>query len=1214
MEKIPKLWEKFNGGISDFQHESPIANSYYFGRSVDVRKEPHHIGVLPRTIRESGTVITDLPKWGETYQTTLDTYFYGDTGNLYSRSSARSYAFLRQVANSHGNGLCYSAEDNYLYYTSDSLIGRYGPLSASTKTFNDDFLGAQGGIPLNTNSLALVAASSQYAYRADTASLSITGDLTIEAQIKPSSLPTVGNSVAIFSKWDESGATRSYKFDIYTVSGSFGDASEGALTISSNTTEAPIDSACTGTSGTANLTATNVSFAANQVVLIHQSQGTGAGTWQRNIISSYSAGTIVLQSNLNANYTTGAQVRVLKQYSDVTINSGKTWTVKAWNGTVGGILSFLCTGTLTVTGSINANGGDSTAYSTDGVRSGRGTGGGFRGGNAYCSSGAKGTANQGEGTGGAGTYLNTANGNGGGGGGDAAANHAGGGGGGGNGGAGVAGGRESPGDGGGIAGNSSLTTMVFGGGGGGANDSYSSSVSGGASGGGIVFIYASNIAAITGSITANGGNAADANVDGGGGAGGSVLIKTITAVLGTNKITASGGTAYSTGGAGGTGRIHCDYYTSVTGTTSPTLDSAQDNNLSVNTAYQMRLGVSSNGSNSEYLVKEFSPVIGTWQQIGVTWDASEATAEFFFNAVSLGTRVGTYTGVHDNASKAAVGSSFNGAGTAVNFYDGLIDEVKVFNVLRTADDFFYGLQQQIATTTSGLVAYYKFNGDVNDATANANNLTASGSPTYSSDVPFPSPTTRLDIDQSASTSGNTYTLTTAINEGVTHRKTFTPAKDPQKSIAVYIASVGTGTWTLTVHDTYNNIVATKSVAYTSLNTGYYEFIFANTWSPLTNFTNEYHFHIYSTVADGTVRTTTTNDLETVDFRTYFQFLATNNDWHPIYRFLNFIVIGNGRYVAKYEAPLYEPNQLVLGAGWTVRCFALWQEYLAIGCMKGSNIYDNDQGRIYFWDGYSPTFNFFIDVPEGGINALLGTRGSLFIWAGYHADLLSYEGGSAAKKLKEVPLLDPSDYTEVYPGAVSMWMANPRYGLAGGSNSSDIQKGVYTWGSTNYRYEDILTYDYPISTGTLSGNGLKIGMILPVNQELLIGWQDNVSCGIDYVNVANNPYPTATIEMLIEDLDVPYKQKEAVLLVANFDSLSANNNVQVKYMNDETDTGFHVNPDSPTTGDTLTRMNISAGRYNHIRVGLDLTSSGATSPTVKSLVLMTDMLETEDVQG
>jgi hypothetical protein len=63
-------------------------------------------------------------------------------------------------------------------------------------------------------------------------------------------------------------------------------------TVSVNTTETMIDSACTGTSAATSLTATNVSFAQGQVILIHQTQGTGAGTWMRNTIQGYTAGTI----------------------------------------------------------------------------------------------------------------------------------------------------------------------------------------------------------------------------------------------------------------------------------------------------------------------------------------------------------------------------------------------------------------------------------------------------------------------------------------------------------------------------------------------------------------------------------------------------------------------------------------------------------------------------------------------------------------------------------------------------------------------------------------------------------------------------------------------------------------------------------------------------------------------------------------------------------
>jgi len=1211
--KVPKLFDRFIGGISDFRHENMVADAYYFGRSVDVRSEPHHVGVLPRTIKESGTVITDLPKWGEVYQATMDVYFYGNTGNIYKRTSARSYSLLRSVANSHGNGLVYSAEDDFLYYPTDKYIGRYGPLSG-TATFVDDFFGSQGGVPLNTNSLDLEASSSQYASRADTASLSITGDLSIDCQIKPESLPANGATMTLVSKWTENGNLRSYKFGIGTVSNYFGDGSDGALTIAADTTEAPIDSACTGTVGTYALTATNTSFAANQIILIHQTQGTGAGTWQKNTISSYTAGTINTLYPLNATYSTGAQVRVLKQYTNVTINSGKTYTAKAWNGTVGGIIGWIANGTTTITGTVSSKGK------------------GFRGGIAgYTGSTHKGV--QGESSIGTGSESYSANGSGGGGGGGTT-----------DGGAGGGGGSHSTvgftapnrtnagGTTGGsgailIIGNAELTTLNFGGagGGGGADDSTSNPGPAiGGNGGGAVVIF-SNITILSGLITSDGNdginNDGTSDCQGGGGAGGSVLIKSITATLGTNLITVAGGfggrTDWDQGGPGGyagTGRINIDYFTSYTGSTTPTLNSVQDNNLGIANGYSLFLSVSSNGTNVETLTRPCNLILSKWQQVGVSWDASASTATFYLNAISLGTATGTLTAISDNASVFNIGMDLDGSSAAQHFYDGLIDETRVYNTILSADDFLYGINTQIPVNSVGLQGYWKFNGDYTDSTANANNLTASGTPVFSIDVPYPSPTTRLDIDLTATTTGNTYTTPLAISEAAGDRLTITPTKDPQKSVAFLIAAVGTGNWTVTVHDTFNNVIATSTVVNALLHTGYYEFVYSSVWRPLTNFTNEYHFHITSTVADGTVTCTTASNLTTVSYRTYFQFLIEDTEWHPAARFLNFLVFGNERYLAKYEAPLYEPNKIVFGAGWRVRCFSYWQEYLAIGCMKGSNIYDFDQGRVYFWDGYSPTFNFYIDVPEGGINALLGTRGSLYIWAGYHADLLSYTGGSQAKKLKEVPLLLPQDYAEVYPGAVAMWMANPRYGLAGNSNSAEIQKGVYTWGSTNYRYEDILTYDYPISTSSLSGDNLKIGMILPVNQELLIGWQDGVAYGMDYVNVANDPYPTATIEMLIEDLDVPYKQKEAVLLVANFDSLSSGCSVQVKYMNDETDTAFHTNPDSPVAGDTLTRMNISAGRYNHIMVAMDLISSGANHPTVKSFVLMSDNLETEDVTG
>lgn len=1204
----PSFSQRFIGGIADFTKESPIPDAYAFGRSIDVRSNPRQITILPRTIKESGTVVTDLLKWGETYNSNLTTYMYGNVGNLYSRTSAGSYTFLRQVAASHGNGMVYSAEDDFLYYSSDKVIGRYGPLGG-TATFVDDFFGSLGGVPLNTNSLDLESGSSQYADRADTASLSITGNISIRAQIKTESLPAVGSSQVLVSKWNVNGNLRSYMLDIAGVSGYFGDGSDGALTISGNTTEAPVDAACTGTTGTTSLSATNASFAANQIILIHQTRGTGAGSWQRNTIAGYTAGTITTGTALNATYVSGAQVRVLKQYTNVTVNSGITYTAKAWDGTVGGILSFIASGTVTATGTISANAK------------------GFRGGVGGT---AAGTGTQGESTTGAGSATNAANGSGGGGG--TGTNDGGSGGGGGshatvgvNGENKPTGGGSTGGKGGtSLVGSADLTTMVFGGagGGGGSDDSGTGGqTADGGNSGGIIFLTGTTVT-ITGAVTANGANGVNQDATsngctGGGGSGGAVLIKAQVATLGAALITAtggSGGNAQVTSNqyAAGTGRIHLDYYTSYTGTTSPTLDVVLDNTLVTNTSYQLRLSVSSTGTNSETLAMVFVPQTGVWQQVGVSWVASTSTATFYLNAVSLGTRVGTLTAIADTTARFAVGASFDSGGAATSFYDGLIDEVQVYNTTQTTDDFFAALASQISTTAAGLQGYWKFNDNANDATANANNLTLQGSPVYSTDVPFASPTTRLDIDQSATTAGNTYTTPTTISEGATARKTFTPAKDPQKSVAVLVAAKGTGAWTITIHDQFNNSLATSTITNANMTTGYVEFTYSANWRPLTNFTNNYHFHITSTVADGTVTTTTASDLETVSFRTYYQFLVTNTAWHPMARLLNFWVVGNERYIGKYEATLYEPNKIVLGAGWVVRCMADWREFKAFGVMKGSNIYDFDNGRVYFWDGIAPTFNFYIDIPEGGVNAMLGAKGKLYIWAGYQNQLLVYEGGDSAQKLKDFPKMETTKYAEIYPQAVTMWRSLLRYGASGNSNSANIQRGVYTYGSTNFRYDEILTYDHVISTGNY-GSTVSIGLTMVVNQRLLIGYQDGTGFGVDYVDTANNPYPTATVEFLQGDEGATWKEKEAVQIVANFKALASGESIVTKYMLDD-ETVWTSNADATATADTILRQAVSNGRFHTLQYAIDLATTGTTSPTLLSALALDNLNEEEQIVG
>lgn len=350
----------------------------------------------------------------------------------------------------------------------------------------------------------------------------------------------------------------------------FGSSGDGVLTVSSNTTDAPIDSSCSGNADSNSLSATNASFAADQIILIHQSRGTGAGNWELNKISSYVAGTITTVSALINTYADSgasqAQVLVVEQHSEITVNSGITLTVKAWDGSVGGIVAYLANTSFTNNGSIVGNGANGTNTESHAEP---GNQGGFRGGMTHEAE----VGGQGEGTSGdRDTQSASANGNGGGGG----ANSGGGSGaGGGNGTAGETGSSGSS-AGGTIAGATDLTTMVFGGGGGGGGDTDGGNQGSGANGGALVFIFAKKITLASGSlISVNGGTGGDGSnfAGGGGGAGGSVFLKGQTIALGTNLVTATagiagnGGTGYN-GGTGGVGRIRIETC-SRTGTTNP---------------------------------------------------------------------------------------------------------------------------------------------------------------------------------------------------------------------------------------------------------------------------------------------------------------------------------------------------------------------------------------------------------------------------------------------------------------------------------------------------------------------------------------------------------------------------------------------------------------------------------------------------------------------
>lgn len=73
---------------------------------------------------------------------------------------------------------------------------------------------------------------------------------------------------------------------------------------------------------------------------------------------------------------------------------------------------------------------------------------------------------------------------------------------------------------------------------------------------------------------------------------------------------------------------------------------------------------------------------------------------------------------------------------STNYYKGYIDELRVWNTYRTLEQIQANYKKELAGNESGLVYYWKFNGDLTSS-ATANTLTVgAGSITYSTDKPF----------------------------------------------------------------------------------------------------------------------------------------------------------------------------------------------------------------------------------------------------------------------------------------------------------------------------------------------------------------------------------------------------------------------------------------------------------------------------------------------
>lgn len=504
----------------------------------------------------------------------------------------------------------------------------------------------------------------------------------------------------------------------------------------------------------------------------------------------------------------------------------------------------------------------------------------------------------------------------------------------------------------------------------------------------------------------------------------------------------------------------------------------------------------------------------------------------------------------------------------------------------------------------------------------------------------------IGFNVKASQSGSSLTTQpqTTITEFNTARRYFQSDIEPLTKISVFVVGKGTGDWTLTLHDGNNKVLATSTVTNANLTNGIFnDFSFTNATNGQVRIyvqpnARTYHFHLTSTVADGTISSTVTNDLSSCDCKIWAdRLIQTNNGVHPMTRFQQYECIGNGNYLSIWEplnstdtttmtstgvtgAAEWQQHKLTFPQEYEVCGLAIQNEFLVIACERvtTNTSFRPQDGILFYWDGLSNTYNYFVRVPEGSPQGIHEYKNDIYYYAGGAWYGIS---GPTTQPIKLRTL--PGSDTE-FSGSNTMIRVNPyaatiRRGVhlmayPCMTTNTSINFGVYSYGAVDKNFPNSFGLSYLLSTGNKNysaSNNLQIGMVKNFGDTLHISWQDSSvtgGYGIDVVDNTSSPFVTATWESLIFDNGMVSKEKKGIYMLISYLTLPSGATVTPKY---KLDRGSWV------SGSAYSSTVLYQGNTNYCRldianpsvfleaqVGFDLTAT-TTTPTITSVSLIFD---------
>lgn len=168
--------------------------------------------------------------------------------------------------------------------------------------------------------------------------------------------------------------------------------------------------------------------------------------------------------------------------------------------------------------------------------------------------------------------------------------------------------------------------------------------------------------------------------------------------------------------------------------------------------YKLSL-IHSNGSTQEFQQSDaWTFGLGTWYHLAVSFDAA-GDVKFYVNGAQHGAaKASALTSTAGNSADFVIGNTPYLIGVE-GYWDGLLKDVRVFSDVRTQTEIAADARTQ-SVTDANLEGEWNLNNSYADSSGNGNTLTASGSPVFSTDIPW---------EGASVVSGSTYLETNLVS-------------------------------------------------------------------------------------------------------------------------------------------------------------------------------------------------------------------------------------------------------------------------------------------------------------------------------------------------------------------------------------------------------------------------------------------------------------------